>query len=165
MENKTGLIIARVTMATGATQREIADAAGVSLRTAQRWVQGGAALDRLQLKQLAAFVHPADAGLAAEMAALSGETLESLGLEKPPAPPPAPVPAAPPPPAGPQPPADHLVPLLVDGVLWAISDGLGLAPAVVRPALLVGIEKAAQAHLTMAQTAGALRGYCVTVPR
>ena len=124
--------------ALGLSQGALGHRLGVSRRTMSRWVHG-TTLSAHHAAQLATLVHPADPTLAARVAALHGETLESLGLEKPPAPPP-------PPPAPPEPPAH-----MVDVVVCAAAEALDVSPRAVRGALLAAFRRAREAGLTIEQ--------------
>jgi transcriptional regulator with XRE-family HTH domain len=77
--------------ALGLTQGELASMMRVARRTAGRWEARRSTPSVAQLAQIARAVHPRDAGLAKEIAAETGTTLEALGLAVkalPPSPPP-----------------------------------------------------------------------------
>lgn len=141
--------------ALGLNQAQLADLLETSKRTVQRWETKRADAPSQTLATLAAHVHPHDAETAAELAAAIGQTLESLGLVAPPAPPP---PAVAPPPApapGPPPmPRD----LAVDAVVCVASDAMGVMPAAVRGGLLAAFRRARQLGLSCDEVEQALAG-------
>ena len=96
-------LVARAQFVLGMTHRTFGEALGSSERTAARWARGSSSVSVEQLCTLARLVYPQDPELAASLAEASSETLESLGIVRPPPPPPAPAPA----PASPL--APHLV--------------------------------------------------------
>jgi DNA-binding XRE family transcriptional regulator len=135
-------------MALGISQGQIGEALGVSRRTISRWYRRNPNPSMAQLCTLARLVHPRDAALAAEIAWTASETLESLGLVVPP--PPAPVLAEP---SSPPLPTAHLV----DSVVCAASEALGVAPsATVRVALLSALRRARELRLGLAEVEGVL---------
>src|SRR5580704_5578324 len=90
-------LLVRGQIALRASNGELAAMLGSSKRTAERWSAGRATPSASQYATLAALVHATDPALAAQIAAIAGQTLESLGIVAPP-PPVAPpeTPAAPP---------------------------------------------------------------------
>ncbi len=126
------------------THRQFGTALGSSERTALRWAAGQSTLSVPQLRKLAALVYPRDAALAAELAEVTAETLESLGIVAPPPPPPAPPPA---PPVTPPPRPDPEG--LTDAVVCAAADELAVVPNAVRGVLLVAFRRARELGLTM----------------
>jgi hypothetical protein len=134
--------------ALGTTQVGLGKLFGVARRTAQRWSSSG--VPSYHLPQLAAYVHPHDAKLAAEIALSAGTTLEALGLVTPQpetvapvhapshAIPPARVPPAPPmlvPPMAARPSPTPLPPAVVEAVVCACAEAMDLSPRQVRPGL------------------------------
>jgi hypothetical protein len=146
-------------LALGFTQRQVAEAVGTSLRTVQRWSSQGGSPCVGELRTLAVLVHPHDAALAAKLAAVIGETLESLGL----------VTALPPPVAEPSPvglsalanrePAlpPNVMAALAESVVAAAAESMDVSPRVVRPALLAAMERAKSAGLDVDGLLSALR--------
>lgn len=142
-------------------QAELADLLGTSKRTVQRWETKRADPSSQDLANLAAHVHPHDAETAADLAAAIGQTLESLGIVAPPAPPlPPPLPPPPPPPGPPPMPRD----LAVDAVVCVASDALGAMPAAVRAGLLAAFRRARQLGLSCAEVEQALGGALKSPP-
>jgi hypothetical protein len=119
---------------------------GVARRTAQRWSQSGVPF--YHLPELAKYVHPHNAALAAEIALSAGTTLEALGLVKPQPAPLAPSPGAT---AGPIAPAPAMAaPVaagLVEAVVCACADAMDLSPRQVRPGLHAAFAVAAEMGL------------------
>jgi hypothetical protein len=113
-------LLSRATTALGMTQKQVGEAFGISLRTAQRWHLGGSYPNVEQVKRLAGMVFPYDPDLAEELAVEAGTTLEALGLVAPPAPsPPPPLPAVV---TGPPPRTFPPVALMVDSIFLAAID-------------------------------------------
>ncbi|HEY8042303.1 MAG TPA: hypothetical protein VIF15_21015 [Polyangiaceae bacterium] len=142
----TAGLVVRASTALGLTQQGLADLVSGSLRSSQRWTAAQAVPSAEQLRTLAVAVHAHDAGLAREIAAEAGTTLEALGLmslHPPPGPPPPSTPPA-------------LVPLLVESVVAAAAEALDASPRVMRPALLAALERAEQAGLTLADVLAVL---------
>jgi transcriptional regulator with XRE-family HTH domain len=125
-------------------QARLGERLGVSRRTVNRWTAHGITFSPGQASRLAALVHPANRALAARIAATQGETLESLGLEKP-------APPAPPPAPPPEPPR-----YAVDVVVCAAAEALDVSPRAVRPALLAAFQRAREAGLTIEHVEKAL---------
>jgi hypothetical protein len=133
-------------------QRTLADAIGSSHRTVQRWSSGRAHPLVMHVRKLAVLVYPHDAPLAAELAALAGESLESLGLV-----PPAPAaPAQASPPAAP-PPSPLLLAALAESVVAAAAEAMDVSPRVARPAVLAAAERAQSANVSIDDLVRALR--------
>jgi transcriptional regulator with XRE-family HTH domain len=128
------------------TQKEFGEALNASHRTASRWEAGQSNPYTPELRKLAAMVYSRDAELADELAAVVGETLESLGIVAPP----APAPPAPPPPS-PLPSR-----LLVDAVVCAAADALEVAPITLRVALLAAFRRARELRLSVEEVETAL---------
>ena len=124
MPSSTVAFFERSRQALATTQVALGAMLGVSRRTAQRWSERG--VPGSELQELARLVYPRDAGLAGEIAAAMGTTLEALGIVAPPPPPalsPPPLPPPPPPlPPPPPPPPDGVV----DAVVCAASEASGL---------------------------------------
>jgi hypothetical protein len=138
-------------------QQQLADLVGSSKRTVQRWVAHRGGLYAHHVTRLAVAVHPRDPELARRLAAILGQTLESLGLVVPPAPAPVAPPAvAVPAPAKPPEPSP-LLPLLVESVVSAAAEALDVSPRVARPAVLAAVERAKAAALTVDDLLAALR--------
>jgi hypothetical protein len=145
----TDVLLARAHMALGMSQGQLGGALGVSRRTVSRWYKRGALLGMSQLHALARLVHARDPQLAAEIAWTASETLESLGIVAPP-PPPSPPPAAPPPP----PPLPTN--LVVDAVVCAAAESLGMAPTAVRAALFAAFKRTRELRLRLEDVEAAL---------
>jgi hypothetical protein len=147
---RTSGLLALATRLLGLNQRQLADALGASLRTAQRWSVGASDLSDDRLGQLAALVFPHDADLAAELASRGHTTLGALGLLVPA--PGAPLPAAEP--VRPRPAPEELI----DAVVCAAADAKGATPAEIRPALLAAFARAIKLGLTLEEAGAALGG-------
>jgi hypothetical protein len=144
------------------SQEQLARLIGSSKRTIQRCEGAQTTLMPTHFHELARCVYARDAKLAAEIAAAGDATLESLGIVKPPAPPPppaapppppaaAPPPApAPPPPHQPPPPAPPPMPrhLVADAVVCAAADAVQQTPDAVRGVLLAAFRRARELGLT-----------------
>jgi transcriptional regulator with XRE-family HTH domain len=124
------------------TQGEFGEALGVSKRTAHRWEAAGGQPSLSQVVTAARLVHPLDATLAAELAAAASETLESLGLVQR---------ATPPAPAPPLPSR-----VVVQAVVCAAAEALGVAPGAVRGAVLAAFTCARELRLSVEEVEGAL---------
>jgi hypothetical protein len=139
-------------IALGTTQVGLGASLGVARRTAQRWSDHG--VPSYHLPDLARLVYPHDPALAAEVAAAAGTSLEALGIVQPPPPPaPAALPPTPPPPAPPPPPPDGVV----DAVVCAASEAMGLMPGAVRPGLHAAFARALEIGLSVELVERALR--------
>jgi transcriptional regulator with XRE-family HTH domain len=80
--NDVFALVALAQRALGYSHQAMADAVGSSLRTVQRWSSEQSHPTVDNLRKLAALVYPHDAGIAKRLAALVGETAQSLGLVK-----------------------------------------------------------------------------------
>ena len=112
-------------LAVGTTQEGLGKMLGIARRTAQRYAASGVA--PFFMPDLARIVYPHDRALAVEIASAAGQSLESLGLERPAGPPPPP----------PDPPV-----AFVDAIVCAAADVRGAVPAEVRPVLLAAFTRA-----------------------
>jgi hypothetical protein len=136
------------------SQNDLARKLGVSRRTGQRWSAGSGPVGT-DLQNMARLVYPADAALAAEIAAAGGTTLEALGVLPPPPPPP---PALPPP--VPVAPPDRVV----DAVVCAAAEAMQVMPQSVRPAVLAAFACARELGLTVEGVERVLRASGHTKP-
>jgi transcriptional regulator with XRE-family HTH domain len=137
-------LLVRARQALEMTQKEFGLALDASHRTASRWEADRSTPDAAQRSKLAAMVYPKDAQIADELAASAGETLESLGIVKPPPPPP------------PAPPPQLPTPLLVDSVVCAAADVMQSAPATLRAALHSAFRRARELRLSVEDVERAL---------
>jgi hypothetical protein len=120
-------LLVRLQSALQTSQERLGELVGVSRRTVIRWQQRGAVLLPSQWETFARACHPHDRDLAAQCAAHAGETLESLGLERPPlATPPRPAPSA-----------KHLA----DSVVCAAAEAMHLTPQAMRPGVVAVLER------------------------
>jgi hypothetical protein len=143
-----GTLLVLAAKALSMTYAELAKLLGVSKRTIIRWMQqsGGNADWRL----LAEKVFPCDSALAARLASHAGETLQSLGLVPP---------AAPPPPASaPTLPPRFTMPHIVDSIVCAAAEASDVSPRAVRATLLAAFARARELGLTALDVEEALRG-------
>jgi transcriptional regulator with XRE-family HTH domain len=106
------------------TQDQLGEALGASLRTVQRWDAGDASPNIVQVRTLAQLVFPKNRALAAELADVASETLESLGLARPGASPTA------------------LRGALIDAILCAAADAMGARPSAARAGLVAAFARA-----------------------
>lgn len=143
--------------------RELAELAGSSLRTVERWTASRSMPYPHHVERIAAAVHPVDPAVAATLATLIGQSLESLGIVKPP-PPPLPPPAAPVPQEAPPPAIDpaaavlsSLAPVLVESIVAAAAEALQSTPRSVRPVVLAVIERARATRLSYAEILAVLQ--------
>ncbi|HEY8038971.1 MAG TPA: hypothetical protein VIF15_04225 [Polyangiaceae bacterium] len=120
-----GRLLQRVQHVLQLNQRELAERVGCSTRTIVRHTQHGGSLTPRSYVDLAKACHPRDPELAAQLAALAEETLESLGLVRAPEGPPRPAPA-------------HLA----DSVVCAAAEAMASTPQAMRPALRAAFERA-----------------------
>jgi hypothetical protein len=135
-------LLIRVQRALGVSQRELGELLGASRRSIIRWQQRGTILLARSWEELARACYPHDRDLAAQCAAYAGQTLEGLGLERPPSPPQAP---APPPlpspvasaPSRPRPAAGHMA----DSVVCAAAEAMQVTPQAIRPGVLAVLER------------------------
>jgi hypothetical protein len=130
--------------ALGLSQGDLGKLLGASTRTGQRWGTAKAFPSQEQVQQLARHVDPVDAQLAAQLAQAGGTTLMALGLGPPPPPPPAPpfVPAP-----------DRIV----DSVVCAAAEAMGVMPGAIRPALLAAFTRGREIGLGVDALEKALR--------
>jgi hypothetical protein len=142
----TGALVLRTGIAVGMHHRELAKVFGVSRRTVSRWSKDGTRLSHAHAVALAELAHTREPALAAEIAALVGETLVTLGLEAPPPTGPAALGAA------------TLSSKLVDAVVCAAAEAMDVSPRAVRPALLAALRSAREVGLTMEALEATLGG-------
>jgi hypothetical protein len=95
-------------------------------------------------------------GLAKELAAAAGTSLEALGLVKPPAPPPPPAPAVVAPPL--PPPIPEARPEHADSVLVAAANVNNVSPETVRPILAAAFARASELGVSVGGLAEHLKG-------
>jgi hypothetical protein len=131
---RVGEALTRMGITLGMHHGTIAQALGVSRRSVSRWALEGVRLPRSQLVPIAELALARRPDLAAEIAALAGETLESLGL----------VPAPPAQTLGPLPPHK-----LADLVVFAAAEACDVSPRAVRPGLLAAVRTAREVGLTL----------------
>lgn len=135
------------------TQEQLGRLMGLSRRTIIRYFQRGGTVLPNDWETLARAVHAHDRALAAELAAAAGQTLVSLGLESPPAPPaPAPAPRAPAPAPRREPSAQHLA----DSVLCAAAEAMNASPRAVRPGIAAAVERMIALGVTPEEVLAAL---------
>ena len=106
-------------LALHATQAELGAMLGVSAKTISRWTAQGGWQHASNTRDLARLLYPVDAGLSSQFAAMSGDTLESLGLV---------VPKRAPPPTA------------IDAVVLAAADAFDGSPRQARAALLAAVR-------------------------
>jgi hypothetical protein len=121
--------------ALGMLQRPLGELLGVSSRTIRRWTIHGTRLDLATLTTLAGAVHAKDPPLASRIAAAHGQTLEQLGIVRPPVPAPRPDVAA--------------TRNLADAIVCAAAEMADISPRVMRPALAAALGRAREAGLTL----------------
>jgi DNA-binding XRE family transcriptional regulator len=144
-------LVTRAQRTIGLSQRQLGELVGASRRTITRWFGGGSTPGLSALQTIAGAVYPHDPALAAALAAETGQTLVSLGIEMPP-PPPAPViDAAPAPPEPVGPPARPFPParLVVDSIVCAAAESMQCAPSAVRDVLRAAFARARGLGLTL----------------
>ncbi len=140
--------------ALGMTQAQFGPAIGGSHRSTVRWEGGESTPGFHQYVNLATLLYPRNRDLAEEVAAYAGETLVSLKLEPPPAPPaPPPAVAAAPPVTAARAKAEDLVDILV---LAGMVESGG-APADVRRWIHAVMKRACDVGLTVEEAEKALR--------
>ncbi len=127
-------------------QRQLAELLQCSERTVNRYYGGGGYISPSTYARLATACHPHDRAVAAHLAERGGQTLESLGLERPAAPP-APAPAAPPTPA----PAH-----LADSIVCAAAEALDASPRTMRPAVRAALERMVALGMTAGEVLAAM---------
>jgi DNA-binding XRE family transcriptional regulator len=131
------------------TQETMGKRFGASRKTVGRWEAGVATPTEATTSEVIRSVFPADPQLAAEMATHVHETLDSLGLVAPPAPPgPAPVVRDPEPAVSPR----HMV----DSIVCVAADAMELLPRAVRPAVLAAFTRARELGLDVKTVEAAL---------
>ncbi len=145
-----GALLQQASMTLHLTQEKLGQMLGSSKRTAQRWIADQARPMDAQLGELARHVFPRDPGLASQLAEAGAYTLEELGIvpsAPPPAPPAAPaLPLAPPaPPPPPRPPAEEIV----DAVVCAAAEVMGVMPEEMRAPLLAAFARGRKLGMTM----------------
>jgi transcriptional regulator with XRE-family HTH domain len=151
-------LLVRARQALGWTQRELGENLGSSQRTATRWESGASHFDAISSARLLGLLYPVNPQLAADLAAVTGNTLVGLGLEAPPAPPaPPPPPVVIGPPALPAPRPAALQDL-IDSVVCSVADAGDVSPRTVRPMVLLTLRRALEVGLDVsaAQNAGLL---------
>jgi hypothetical protein len=144
----------------GLTQGDFAGRIGTSKRTLARIVNGQAVAYGWILRDAARLIFPLDRAIAEALATAGQATLISLDLERPPPPPPPPEPppapspapvvvAAPPPPEPPPPPPRRTPSIahLVDSVVCAAAEAMGVTPQTIRPALRAAFARAVEVDL------------------
>ena len=138
---KVGELLSRTAITLGMHHAELAKHLGVSRRSISRWTKDGTFLGREAVVILAELALTRDRALAAELAALAGETLVSLGLEAPP--------------AGPATQARSRLGTelaesrLVDLVVYAAAERMDTSPRAVRPAFLAAFQRARELGVTL----------------
>ena len=126
--------VLRARQVLGLNQTELAELLGASRRTGQRWAAGQSTMHPIELRALAGHVFPKDAKLAAKLAWYADTTLEELGLVAP-VPPPKPF----------YPSREHLL----DSVLCAAAEAVGMTPGAMRPALRAAVARAKELELSV----------------
>ncbi len=131
--------------AMGWSQRDLARALGVSIRTGERWSAGRSAPSNSVLVELARLLFPRDPDLALEIDARGRGGLRKYGH---PEPPPLVRPAPPSPPPAPPP-----IPLerRVDIVVCAAAAALDASPRAVKPAVVAAFRAAVESGLSPAE--------------
>jgi DNA-binding XRE family transcriptional regulator len=153
MPRPTPLLLVLAREALGLNQQKLADLAGSSLRTVQRWENGRAKPSSWHIHPLADAVRTADPQLAAELDELAPRPAPPVPLvvvsASPtlPPPPPSPLPSPAPAPAPVSAPiADDI---LVDAVVCAAAEAMAMTPQAVRPAIHAAFARARDARLTI----------------
>jgi transcriptional regulator with XRE-family HTH domain len=150
--NDVFALVALAQRALGYSHQAMADAVGSSQRTVQRWSSETSHPTVDNLRKLAIVVYPHDAGIAKRLAALVGETAQSLGL----------TPAAGPRLAEKTPSAAPALPpkvtaALAESVVAAAAEAMDVSPRVARPALLAAMERASAVGIGVDDLLTALR--------
>jgi transcriptional regulator with XRE-family HTH domain len=145
-------LVALAQRALGYSHQALADAVGSSLRTVQRWSSEQSHPTVDNLRKLAVLVYPHDAGIAKRLAALVGETAQSLGLAKAAAPQLAE--KTPSMPSGLPP---KVTAALAESVVAAAAEAMDVSPRVARPALLAAMECASALGIGVDDLLTALR--------
>ena len=153
--NVTTTLVVKASLLLGMTQQEMADALDSSLRTVQRWTNKESHPSDQQMHKLAALVYPRDAQLAAAIAHAGESSLQALGIVRPPPPPPPPPPPQPPPPppGPPRPPPEEMI----DAIVCAAAEAMGMMPNDVRPSLRAAFSRGRRLGMTMEEAARALQ--------
>ena len=152
-------LLARMRMALGITQKDLATRLNVARRTVGRWEGRQSTPTVEQLREIARFVYPRDPALASDIAAEGNATLEGLRLVVPQtASPPPVVPPSPPP--RPFPPVDLMADSIVHVAVQALEAGdpRNDSMATVQAVLRAAFARALGLGLTIAEVADALRG-------
>ena len=118
-----------------ATRVDMAAYCGVGRTTFIEWIYGRGAPKPAVLTRLAVRVFEVDEGLAAELAARAGATLESLGLAEAPAPPHDAAPSL-------EARSPEQLRHLADSVVLAVAELLDRSPSNVRPIVTAAFERA-----------------------
>jgi DNA-binding transcriptional regulator YdaS (Cro superfamily) len=139
----TSALYVRTMRVLGLSHKGAAELLGISPRTSQRWITGGGTIEPARLHTLAVAVHPKDPELAAELAYLGRTTLEALGLVAQPG-----AEAA----QAPRLQAEDVI----DSVVCAASEAIGVMPAAVRPGLLAACQRARKLGLDLPAMEAAL---------
>jgi len=145
----TGQMFHRVQKVLHLNQKELAEVLGLSPRTISRYYDHGGVLLPSSYVKLATRCHPHDREMAVYLATLAGHTLETLGLEQPPAPPP---PVEPPAPAPALPAASHMA----DSVVCAGAEALQMSPHAMRTALVAAFGRAVALGMSAEQVLAAM---------
>ncbi len=132
-------LVFRAMKALNLLQIELVAKTGASRRTVQRWFAGQSAPWAAHFEALARETFPVDPGLAAELAAAAETTLDALGLAA----------------TVPTPPLDDSE--LVDSIVCAAAEAVGLSPRDVRPVLLAAFARARSLRLDVARVEHGLR--------
>jgi transcriptional regulator with XRE-family HTH domain len=153
-------LVTQSQIALGLSQEKLGRLLTASRRTISRWVSRRSSPSLAQLQLLARAVYPADAALAAALAAETGQTLESLGVVRP-------APAMPATPATPAPPAPRPYPptrLVVESVVCAAAETMQATPTAVREVLRAAFARAQALGLSVEEMNEALSPATETAP-
>jgi hypothetical protein len=138
--------LARVQTTLRVTQKKLAEVLQCSERSVSRYYDRGGYIGPSGYARLATACHPHDRALAAYLAERGGQTLESLGLERPVAPA-APAPVAKPSASGPH---------LADSIVCAAAEALDASPRTMRPALRAALERMVALGMTAGEVLAAM---------
>lgn len=142
-------LLIRVQQALGVSQRELGNLIGASRRSIIRWQQRGTILLAPTWEELARACYPHDRDLAAQCAAYAGQTLEGLGLERPPSPPQVPAANPLPPTVASAPARPRMVPgHMADSVVCAAAEAMQVTPQAIRPGVLAVLERVVALGMT-----------------
>jgi predicted transcriptional regulator len=130
-----GDLLSRTGLALGLTPSDLAKMLGASRRSVSRWMKDGTYLSHTVVVAFARMAYPREKALAAELAALAGHTLASLGLEA------TPVHATVTSAIGEK--------RLGDLVVHAAAEAMDASPRAVRPALVAAAKRAKELGLTL----------------